>query len=154
MNLTCKYGEKAEKPSKIALFQYCWKTALTIPYLFCMILDINEGNIWCIGHFFGKILVLEIFWKRLSANQIAPFFKSQYLMNLLSRYVHILHGGRPDWEEVIDIFHDVTCLPKHARACPHGTKIALSPILLLNNVYFLILNLISNTTHPIWLIFD
>ena len=101
-----------------------------------------------------KNLVLKIFWKRLSANQIAPFFKSQYLMNLLSRYVHILHGGRPGWEEVIDIFHHVTCLPKHARACPYRTKIALSPILLLNNMYFLILNLFSKTTHPIWLIFD
>ena len=102
----------------------------------------------------GKNLVLEIFWKRLSANQIAPFFKYQYLMNLLSRYVHIFHGGRPDWEEVIDIFHDVTCLPKHAQAFSYRTKIALSPILLLNNVYFLILNLFSKTTHPIWLIFD
>ena len=84
----------------------------------------------------GKNLVLEIFWKRLSANQIAPFFKSQYLMNFLSRYVHILHGGRPYWEEVIDLFYDVTCLPKHARACPYRTEIALSPIILLNNVYF------------------
>ena len=64
----------------------------------------------------------------------------------MSRYLHILHGGRPYWEEVIDIFQDVTCLPKHAQACPYLTEIALSPIILLNNLYFLILNLFSSVS--------
>ena len=53
-----------------------------------------------------------------------------------------------NWEEVIDIFH-VRCLPKHAQACPYRTKIALSPILLLNNVYFSILNLFNYFCYPI-----
>ena len=99
----------------------------------------NPAKIACLGKIWFS-------WNRLSANQIAPFFKSQYLMNLFNRYVHIFHGGRPNWEEVIDIFHDVTCLPKHARACPYRTEIALSPILLLNNVYFLVLNLFSSVS--------
>ncbi len=75
----------------------------------------NPAKMACLGKIWFS-------WNRLSANQIAPFFKSQYLMNLFNRYVHIFHGGRPNWEEVIEIFHDVTCLPKHAQACPYRTK--------------------------------
>ena len=61
-------------------------------------------------------------------------------MSIVSLLVDLIN-----WEEVIDIFH-VTCLPKHAQACPYQTKIALSPILLLNNVYFLVLNLFSSVS--------
>ena len=132
-------GKKWEKCQKMWFFVFFSETSHRIFLKFSKFIQLsvlhNPAKTACL-----KNPVLEIFWKRISANQIASFFKSQYLMNFLSRYVHILHGGRPYWEEVIDLFYDVTCLPKHARACPYRTEIALSPILLWNNVYFLNLN--------------
>ena len=59
-----------------------------------------------------KMVKIDLFSKR------NPFYKSQYLLNHLSIYAHILHDGRSDWERVIYMFRNITCPPKHAQTCP------------------------------------
>ena len=44
---------------------------------------------------FGKILVLELWVRVLSANQIVRFFKVQYLMNKVWDEIDFLHADKP-----------------------------------------------------------
>ena len=43
---------------------------------------------------FGKILVFELQAKMLSANQVAGFFKLQYLLNYMRYHLDFLYVGR------------------------------------------------------------
>ena len=46
------------------------------------------------GHYVGKILVLDLWTKILSTNQIAGFFKVQYLKEKVNDKVHFCHADK------------------------------------------------------------
>ena len=49
---------------------------------------------FCANSISGKILILEIYWWKLSTNQIAGFFKLLYLLNGLTVCFIFLHKDR------------------------------------------------------------
>ena len=69
----------------------------------------------------GKNLVLELWPKMLSANQIAGIFDHLYLLKGLIPYFDFLHTGRHPWKEeaecTLRVGHAQTCQGMPDFAC-------------------------------------
>ena len=65
----------------------------------------------------GKNLVLELWPKMLSANQIAGIFDHLYLLKGLIPHIDFLHANRHPWKEEAE-WHFGVVMPRLAQACP------------------------------------
>ena len=61
---------------------------------------------------FGKTLVLKIWPEKLSANQIARFFKFEYLKNGWTVWADFLYNVVKPYEEYSQGTHDEWCTPR------------------------------------------